>query len=73
MFQKDRQNLLDKAKNLGWISGYSSIRVHKSGKLFQIVNGELWNLWPESGDDFNKAGVVGPQVAFIPETRLIQE
>ena len=47
--QTERQKLLDKAQQYGYISDYNGVRISKSGKKFRIINTTLWNLVDASG------------------------
>lgn len=62
--QSARQELLAKAQEKGYLSGYNGIRISKSGKRFYILNTILWNLTDEAG---NYQG----QAAMFKEWRYI--
>lgn len=44
-----RQKALSQAEQNGYISGYSGIRISKSGKRFRIQDVVIWNLEDENG------------------------
>lgn len=48
--QTARQELLAKAQEKGYVTGYNGIRISKSGKKFHILNTTLWNLSDEAGN-----------------------
>lgn len=48
--QAERQQLLERGREKGYISDYNGIRISKSGKRFHIVNTVLWNLTDEAGN-----------------------
>ena len=58
----ERQALLDAVAQKGFMSGYSGIRVAKSGRRFLIENGIVWQL---TGQD----GLVHGQAATFPSWR----
>jgi hypothetical protein len=45
----ERQRLLDEVSQRGYVTGYSGIRIAKSGRRFQIEGGVVWQLVDESG------------------------
>lgn len=47
--RKERQRLLDAVAQHGFATGYSGVRVTKSGRRFRIEEGILWELRDESG------------------------
>ncbi len=53
MHRDERQSLLSRVSQFGFITDYSGIRISKSGKRFWIKNATVWNLIDASG---NKAG-----------------
>ncbi len=55
----DRQRFLEDVRLNGFISGYSGIRISKSGRRFEIVDATVWQL-------IDKDGVCHGQAAMIP-------
>jgi hypothetical protein len=47
--QAARQALLEKVSRDGFITGYSGVRVAKSGRRFIIEDGVLWELTDRAG------------------------
>lgn len=45
----ERQRLLDAVDNQGFATGYSGIRISKSGRHFRIEDGVLWQLRDADG------------------------
>jgi PAS domain-containing protein len=45
----ERQRLLDQVAAHGFATGYSGIRIKKSGRRFRIEDGVLWQLRPRYG------------------------
>ena len=58
--QAAREEMMKQARDVGFILGYQGDRVHKSGSIFQIKEGVIWNLC----DDKEK--IIG-QAALIPD------
>jgi hypothetical protein len=58
----ERQVLLDAVARTGFMSGYSGIRVAKSGRRFLIENGIVWQLAGQNG-------LVHGQAATFPSWR----
>lgn len=63
--REERQQFLDRVKRDGYSSGYSGVRVTKTGKRFMIRNATLWQLFDEQGTFFGQAVVI-PETADIP-------
>lgn len=53
--QAERSILMAQVKADNYISGYSGIRVSKTGKEFQISDGIVWNLFTKNGDFYGQA------------------
>ena len=45
----ERQRLLDAVAARGFVSGYSGVRISKSGRRFWIREGVIWQLLDEKG------------------------
>jgi hypothetical protein len=58
----ERQNLLDAVARRGFISGYSGVRIAKSGRRFFIEGGIVWQL-------VDGAGVLRGQAATFSSWR----
>ena len=43
--QADRESVLNKVKDKGYIDNYQAIRIAKTGRRFSIKNTEVWNLY----------------------------
>ena len=44
VLQEERQSLLQRVQQFGFIDDYSGIRISKTGKRFWIRNATVWNL-----------------------------
>lgn len=53
--QAERSILMAQVKAHNYISGYSGVRVSKTGKEFQILDGIVWNLFTNNGDFYGQA------------------
>ena len=53
--QAKRQKLLDEVARTGFLSGYSGLRVAKSGRRFVIDDGVVWELIDRSGTRHGQA------------------
>jgi hypothetical protein len=51
----ERSMLMAQVKAHNYISGYSGVRVSKTGKEFQISDGVVWNLFTSDGDFYGQA------------------
>lgn len=60
----ERQRLLDRVAQHGFIDDYAGVRVSASGKRFQVANARVWNLVEAAGR------VVGQAAAFSDWTLL---
>lgn len=47
--RRERQHLLDQVSRQGIASGYSGIRISKTGRRFRIEDGTVWQLLDETG------------------------
>jgi hypothetical protein len=45
-----RSAIMEQVKVQNYINGYSGVRVSKTGKEFQILDGTVWNLFTSNGD-----------------------
>lgn len=62
--QDERQQLLKRALESGFVDDYAGIRISKTGKRFEIQNTTLWNV-------MDAAGVRHGQAALIREWRYV--
>jgi hypothetical protein len=51
----DRSSIMAQVKAHNYVSGYSGVRVSKTGKEFQILDGVVWNLFADNGDFYGQA------------------
>jgi len=49
VLQEERQSLLQRVQQFGFIDDYSGIRISKTGKRFWIRNATVWNLIDANG------------------------
>jgi hypothetical protein len=47
--QQEREHLLTKVAEQGFIENYSSVRISKTGRRFQIQGARIWNVHDEQG------------------------
>jgi MEKHLA domain len=50
-----RSTLMAQVKQHNYISGYNGIRISKTGKEFQILDGIIWNLFSSDGSFYGQA------------------
>jgi PAS domain S-box-containing protein len=53
--QTERQELLDRVRRNGYMSGYRGVRIAKSGQRFIIEDGVVWELIDEHGAHHGQA------------------
>jgi hypothetical protein len=53
----ERQRLLETVTQHGFVSGYSGLRISRSGRVFRIQEGVIWQLLNEIGISFGQAAV----------------
>jgi MEKHLA domain len=53
--RSQRSKLMAQVKMDNYITGYSGIRVSKTGKEFQILDGIIWNLFLSDGSFYGQA------------------
>lgn len=53
--QSDRDELMRKVNEKNFVSGYSGMRVSKSGREFMIKNVTIWNLFDDNGKTYGRA------------------
>lgn len=51
----ERARLLESVARDGFVTGYSGLRIAKSGRRFRIVEGVVWQLRDEAGIDRGQA------------------
>lgn len=61
----ERQDLLDKVAQAGFASGYTGLRISRSGRRFYIEDGTVWQL-------LDKHGVLHGQGAMVPRWRDVE-
>ncbi|GHC63597.1 MEKHLA domain-containing protein [Neogemmobacter tilapiae] len=57
--QGDRQALLQKALQQGFVSDYSGIRISANGQRFRIAQTVLWNVTDRDGQRHGQAALIG--------------
>jgi PAS domain-containing protein len=57
----ERQRFLQQVARDGFITGYSGVRIAKSGRLFRIENATVWQL-------IDTEGAYRGQAAMLPQT-----
>lgn len=55
--EKERNAMLEGVREKGFITGYSGIRISRSGKRFTIKNATLWNIHDEVNVYYGQAVV----------------
>jgi hypothetical protein len=55
--QESREKSLKKVAELGYISGYSGMRIAKSGRRFMITGCTIWNLADAAGVHHGQAAI----------------
>jgi hypothetical protein len=53
--RSQRSIFMAQVKAHNYISGYSGVRVSKTGKEFEILDGIVWNLFADNGDFYGQA------------------
>jgi MEKHLA domain len=51
----DRSIFMAQVKAHNYVRGYQGIRVSKTGREFEILDGIVWNLFTDSGDFYGQA------------------
>jgi MEKHLA domain len=51
----DRSKLMEQVKVNNYVSGYSGVRISKTGQEFQILDGIVWNLFLNDGSFYGQA------------------
>src|SRR5882762_7932282 len=65
--RSDRQQFLERVTRDGFVTGYSGIRIAKSGKRFRIQNATVWQLTDANGTYRGQAAIL-PQTADVATT-----
>jgi hypothetical protein len=55
--REERQRSLDAVATRGFVSGYSGLRIAKSGRRFRIRDGVIWQLTDEQGISHGQAAI----------------
>lgn len=58
LIQSERDRLLQRVTQQGYIDDYIGVRISKKGKRFQIRNATVWNLLDEAGDHYGQAALL---------------
>ncbi|OIQ80188.1 MEKHLA domain protein [mine drainage metagenome] len=58
LLQADRDHLLARVAELGYIDDYTGVRISGSGRRFRIRNATVWNLVDESGRPYGQAALL---------------
>jgi MEKHLA domain len=53
--RQDRSVMMAQVKRDNYLSGYSGMRVSKTGKEFKILDGVIWNMFADNGDFYGQA------------------
>lgn len=53
--QEERQRLLDRVAETGYINDYSGIRIAADGRRFFICNATVWNVTDKDGQNYGQA------------------
>lgn len=53
--REERAQLLEQARQKGYIDNYKGIRISQTGKRFQIENAVIWDVLDETGDRCGQA------------------
>jgi MEKHLA domain len=51
----DRSNLMAQVKAHNYVSGYTGVRISKTGREFKILDGTIWNLFLNDGSFYGQA------------------
>jgi MEKHLA domain len=51
----DRSKLMEQVTANNYVSGYSGVRISKTGQEFQILDGIIWNLFLDDGSFYGQA------------------
>ncbi len=60
--QTERAHLLERVATQGYISGYSGVRITRSGKRFLIQRATVWNLLDPQGKQLGQAACFMPNL-----------
>lgn len=58
MLREERERLLQRVAESGFIDDYRSIRISASGKRFLICNATVWNLLDDQGRPYGQAALL---------------
>lgn len=58
LLQSERERLLQRVAQNGYIDDYTGIRISASGKRFLIRNATVWNLLDEAGQPCGQAALL---------------
>lgn len=57
--REERERLLQRVAEHGFIDDYSGVRIAKSGRRFRIVQATVWNLFDPAGQPAGQAACFG--------------
>lgn len=57
-FQDERNNMLKKVENLGFVEDYKGTRIAFDGSLFQIKNAIIWNIIDRNNNSQGQAVLI---------------
>lgn len=66
LLQEERDHLLARVAQDGYIDDYTGVRVSSSGKRFLIHNATVWNLLDEKGQPYGQAALLKEWQAIQP-------
>lgn len=56
--REERERLLQRVSQYGYIDDYSGVRISSSGKRFRILDATVWNLIDEKGQPYGQAALL---------------
>lgn len=58
LLQPQREHLMQRVSQHGYVDDYTGIRISRHGKRFSIRNATVWNLLDESGGYYGQAALL---------------
>lgn len=58
LVQAERERLLERVAQHGYINDYTGVRISSTGKRFLIRNATVWNLLDEDGKPYGQAALL---------------
>jgi hypothetical protein len=71
LVQEERDRLLARVRQYGYIDDYTGVRISSSGKRFMIRNATVWNLLDEIGQPYGQAALLKEWQALPPAKRSL--